>query len=196
MSARGTDTARLLLRAVVGGTMIAHGIRHARALDGTARWFGSIGFRQPELQARTSAAVEISAGAALLTGAATPAAAAAVIGTMAVAGRAVHLKNGYFIVDEDYECVLSLAAAAAATAALGPGPVSVDSLLRADRFSGARAALLAVGIGVGAAAAQLALFWRPPRAAEPEAPAGTRADDSPESTAAAEGSAITRDRAL
>jgi uncharacterized membrane protein YphA (DoxX/SURF4 family) len=106
VSARGIDTARLLLRAVVGGTMIAHGIRHARALNGTARWFGSIGFRQPELQARTSAAVEISAGAALLTGAATPAAAAAVIGTMAVAGRAVHLKNGYFIVDEGYEYVL------------------------------------------------------------------------------------------
>ena len=72
------------------------------------------------------------------TGTATPIAAAAVIGTMAVAGRAVHMKNGYFIVDEGYEYVLSLAAAAAATVALGPGAISVDSLLGADRFSGAR----------------------------------------------------------
>jgi len=27
--------------------MIAEGVRHGRTLDGTARWFGSIGFRQP-----------------------------------------------------------------------------------------------------------------------------------------------------
>ena len=184
MRAAGPDTARLLLRAVVGGTMIAHGIRHARTLDGTARWFGGIGFRQPRLQARVSAAVEIGAGGALLTGTATPLAAAAVIGTMAVAGRTVHLKNGYFIVDEGYEYVLSLAAAAAATAALGPGPVSIDSLLRADR-SGARAALFAVGLGVAGAAAQLAVFWRPPRPAGAETATAT----------AAEGE-ITQDRAL
>jgi putative oxidoreductase len=110
MKASGPETARLLLRAVVGGAMIAHGIRHGRTLDGTAHWFGGIGFRQPDLQARMSAAVEIGAGGALLTGTATPIAAAAVIGTMAVAGRTVHMKNGYFIVDEGYEYVLSLAA--------------------------------------------------------------------------------------
>jgi putative oxidoreductase len=184
MRAAGPETARLLLRAVVGGTMIAHGIRHGRTLDGTARWFGGIGFRQPDLQARVSAALEIGAGGALLTGTATPLAAAAVIGTMAVAGRTVHLKNGYFIVDEGYEYVLSLAAAAAATAALGPGPISVDSLLRADRFSGARAALFATGLGVAAAAAQLAVFWRPPRCAEAKPAAG------------AEEGEITQDRAL
>lgn len=173
MRAGGSDTARLLLRAVVGGTMVAHGIRHGRTLDGTARWFGGIGFRQPGLQARVSAAIEIGAGGALLTGTATPLAAAAVIGTMAVAGRTVHMKNGYFIVDEGYEYVLSLAAAAAATAALGPGPISVDSLLRADRFSGARMALFAAGLGVAGAAAQLAVFWRPPRPAEAEAATST-----------------------
>ena len=152
MKSSGSETARLLLRAVVGGTMIAHGIRHGRSLDGTARWFGGIGFRHPGLQARVSAALEVGAGGALLTGTATPVAAAAVIGTMAVAGRTVHLRNGYFIVDEGYEYVLSLAAAAAAVAALGPGPVSIDSLVRADRFSGARAALFAVGLGLAGAA--------------------------------------------
>jgi putative oxidoreductase len=178
MKASGAEAARLLLRAVVGGTMIAHGIRHGRTLDGTARWFGGIGFRQPELQARISAAVEIGAGGALLAGAATPLAAAAVIGTMAVAGRTVHLKNGYFIVDEGYEYVLSLAAAAAATAALGPGRVSVDSLLRTDRFSGARAALFAGGLGLAGAAAQLAVFWRPALPADADADADdTDADE-------------------
>ena len=196
MRAAGPETARLLLRAVVGGTMIAHGIRHGRTLDGTARWFGGIGFRQPGLQARVSAALEIGAGGALLTGTATPLAAAAVIGTMAVAGRTVHMKNGYFIVDEGYEYVLSLAAAAAATAALGPGGISIDSLLRADRFSGARAALFAGGLGVAGAAAQLAIFWSPPHRTEAEAAPGTRTDDSPASTAVVEDGAITPDRAL
>ena len=51
------DLTRLLLRTAIGGTMIAHGIRHARTLNGTAGWFESIGFRQPRLQAKLSAAV-------------------------------------------------------------------------------------------------------------------------------------------
>jgi putative oxidoreductase len=189
MKAGGPETARLLLRTVVGGTMIAHGVRHGRTLDGTARWFGGIGFRRPGLQARVSAAVEIGAGGALLTGTATPLAAAAVIGTMAVAGRTVHVKNGYFIVDEGYEYVLSLAAAAAAAAALGPGRISVDSLLRADRLSGAKAALLAVGLGAAGAVAQLAVFWRPPR------PAETAAAGPPPGSAGAGAVGVTADRA-
>jgi putative oxidoreductase len=61
----GTDVARLLLGATVGGTMIAHAVRHGRTLKGTAGWFGSIGFRRPELEA---AAVEVGAGAALAAG--------------------------------------------------------------------------------------------------------------------------------
>ena len=52
----GKDVASLVLRAAIGGTMIAHGVRHGRTLEGTARWFGSIGFKQPKLQAAASAA--------------------------------------------------------------------------------------------------------------------------------------------
>jgi putative oxidoreductase len=81
--------AQLMLRGALGGTMIAHGVRHARTLDGTARWFESIGFRPPRLQAQLSAAVEIGAGAALVAGAATPLAGSALVGTMAVAYRTV-----------------------------------------------------------------------------------------------------------
>src|SRR5690349_19162036 len=104
----GAEISRLVLRSVVGSTMIAHGVRHGRSLEGTARWFGGIGFREPKLQARLSAAVEVGAGAALLAGAATPVASAAVVGTMAVAARTVHVQNGYFVIDEGYEYVLAL----------------------------------------------------------------------------------------
>ena len=76
------DVAGIILRAALAGTMIAHGVRHARTLEGTAGWFGSIGFDKPELQARASAAVEIGSGAALALGLATPLSASAVVGTI------------------------------------------------------------------------------------------------------------------
>jgi putative oxidoreductase len=159
----GTDVARWALRAVIGGTMIAHGVRHARTLDGTAGWFSSIGFREPRLQAVASAVVEVGAGAALVVGAATPLAASAVVGTMGVAARTVHLRNGFFVLNEGYEFVLNLGAASVALAALGPGRFSVDRALGLDgRSSGPRRAALAAGLGLAAAAAQLAVFWRRP----------------------------------
>jgi putative oxidoreductase len=164
----GRDVARLLLRLTVGSTMIAHGVRHGRSIDGTAGWFGSIGFREPRLQAQASAAVEVGAGAALILGAATPAAAAAVVGTMGVAARSVHHPNGFFIDGEGYEYVLNLGAAATALAALGPGRWSVDHALGADRrLSGPAVALATAGVGLGAAALQLAMFWRRPVPAPP-----------------------------
>ncbi|QTI70915.1 DoxX family protein [Gordonia polyisoprenivorans] len=159
----GTAVARLLLRTVVGSTMIAHGVKHGKSLDGTAGWFGSIGFRQPRLQAQLSAGVEVGGGAALLLGAGTPLAASVIIGTMGVAATSVHRPNGFFITSEGYEYVLNLAAASTAVAALGPGRYSVDSALGFDRkVGGGKAAALAVGLGIAGAAAQLAVFWRKP----------------------------------
>lgn len=163
------DVAGLVLRAAVGGTMVAHGIKHGRSLEGTAGWFGSIGFSQPKLQATASAAVETGAGAAVLAGAGTPLAAAAVVGTMAVAARAVHAENGFFITSEGYEYVLNLSAAAIALAAAGPGRFSVDHALGLDeKLKPWQGAALAAGVGLGAAAAQLAAFYRRPKP-EPEA---------------------------
>jgi putative oxidoreductase len=170
----GKDVASLVLRAAIGGTMIAHGVKHGRTLEGTAGWFGSIGFKQPKLQAAASAAVEVGAGSALLAGAATPLAASAVVGTLAVAARSVHLQNGFFITGEGYEYVLNLSTAAVALAAIGPGKFSVDRLLGLDgKLTPAQRAALAAGVGLAAAAAQLAVFWeRPkPKPAAPEEPA-------------------------
>jgi putative oxidoreductase len=166
----GKDVASLVLRAAIGGTMIAHGVRHGRSLDGTARWFGSIGFRHPKIQAAASAAVEVGAGAALVAGAATPLAASAVVGTMAVAAQSVHLPNGFFITGEGYEYVLNLSAASVALAAIGPGPLSVDRLLGLDaKLTGRQRAALAAGLGLTAAVAQLAVFWERPKPEQPAA---------------------------
>lgn len=159
----GGELARLLLRTAVGGTMIAHGVKHGRSIDGTAGWFGSIGFREPRLQARASAVVEIGAGAALVAGAGTPLAAAAVVGTMAVATHSVHRANGFFITAEGWEYVANLASASVALAGLGPGRWSVDRATGLDRrLNGAAAAAIAAGGGLLGAAAQLATFYRRP----------------------------------
>ena len=175
----GKDVASLVLRAAIGGTMLAHGVRHGRSLEGTAGWFGSIGFKQPKLQAAASAAVEVGAGAALIAGAGTPLAAAAVIGTMAVAARSVHLENGFFITAEGYEYVLNLSAAAIALAAIGPGSLSVDRLLDLhDKLTPLQRAGLAAGIGVAAAAVQLATFWERPKPQPAPAEAEAEAEAS------------------
>jgi putative oxidoreductase len=64
----GSEIVRVILRCLLGATFIAHGVRHGRTLEGTAGWFGSIGFRRPDLQAKSSTMVEVGAGAALSRG--------------------------------------------------------------------------------------------------------------------------------
>jgi 3-hydroxyisobutyrate dehydrogenase-like beta-hydroxyacid dehydrogenase/uncharacterized membrane protein YphA (DoxX/SURF4 family) len=160
----GRDVESLVLRAALGGTQVAHGISHVRNLDTTAGWLGSIGFKQPRLQAVATAAVEVGAGAALIAGAGTPLAAAAVVGTMAVAARSAHLENGFFITAEGYEYVLNLSAASVALAAIGPGNLSVDRLLGLhDKLTPMQRAGLAAVLGLAGAGAQLAAFWERPK---------------------------------
>lgn len=157
------EPARLILRAILGGTMIAHGVRHGRTLDGTTRWFASIGFRQARAQAAISSALEVGAGAALVTGLATPLAASAVVGTMAVAGQTVHRPNGFFVVDEGWEYVALVAAGATALASMGSGRFSIDRAVGLDRWgSPTGRALVAVGLGIGGAIAHLKAFWTRP----------------------------------
>ena len=161
--ARGGELARLVLRATLAGTMVAHGLRHWRSLEGTAGWFESIGFKQPRLQAQLSSVVEVGSGAAVALGLATPLAGSAVVGTMAVAYQTVHRPNGYFITKEGWEYVGFISAAAVALSALGAGRLSVDRLLQLHRIgSPATRALLTLVLGVAGAAAQLAAFWRKP----------------------------------
>ena len=168
MDAAGVSIAALLLRVTLGATMLAHGWNHiwgGGKIAGTSRWFGSIGFRAPRLQAWTASITELGAGALLLVGLFTPLAAAGVVGTMVVALLANHLKNGFFIFrkGEGYEYVLMVAIVAVALGSLGGGQWSIDALLDLDIHGWAGAAL-AFGLGAGVGLAVLALFWRPRRA--------------------------------
>ena len=161
------DTGVLLLRVVVGLTMVAHGCNHlwgAGGLAGTTRWFASMGLRPPKLHAVLSGAGELIAGAALAIGLLTPLAAAFIIGTMVVAGITVHRRNGFFVFQEGYEYVLIIAVVCAVIGLLGPGAASVDRLLGIDDvLRGGVGLALTVGLGVLGATVLLTVTWRPAR---------------------------------
>jgi putative oxidoreductase len=161
--------ALLLVRVVVGITMIAHGINHWRGggrIEGTARWFTGLGLRHGKLQAWTSVVTEVGAGALLVIGLLTPLACAAVISVMLIAGILAHRPNGFFVFRDGYEYVLVLSVVSLALAMLGPGRLSVDAA-GGITLAGWAGGGVALGVAVVATAGMLATFWRPqPKQAE------------------------------
>lgn len=161
------DSAALILRVTLGVVMIAHGWNHVfgpGGVDGTARWFASMGLRPPRLHALASGWTEIGAGAALLLGVLVPLQCAAVVGVMAVALVTAHRKNGFFIFKpgQGWEYVAVLALAATALAVLGGGQASVDHAVGiADDLDGGVGLGLAAGLGLACAGGLLATCWRP-----------------------------------
>lgn len=165
------DVVITILRVWVGVVMVAHGLNHARSLEGTARWFAKVGFKSPKLNAWMSAGAELAMGAGLVAGLLTPFAAAGVAATMLVAFWSIHRFAGFFVFhrpDEGYEFVVTLTVAALVIASLGPGAFSLDAVLGLENFfDSTLGALVFVG-GLLAGAVQLAVFWRKPSADEKE----------------------------
>lgn len=163
------DGAALLLRAALGVVMLAHGWNHlfgAGGLDGTARWFGSMGLRPPRVHAAASGATELVAGAGLVLGLLTSLHAGAVVGVMTVALVTAHRGNGFFVFrpGQGWEYVAFLAVVATGLALIGPGAVSLDAALGIDgRLDGGVGLLLSAGLGLLGGAALLTLCWRPAR---------------------------------
>lgn len=155
--------ALLLVRVVVGITMIAHGYNHWRGggrIAGTARWFSGLGLRYGTLQAWLSVVTEIGAGALLVLGLLTPLACAAVISVMLVAGLLAHRRNGFFVFKDGYEYVLVLSVVCLALATFGPGRWSADAAAGIT-ITGWAGAGVALGVALVATAGMLATFWRP-----------------------------------
>jgi putative oxidoreductase len=157
------DAALLLVRLVVGLTMIAHGVNHWRGggrIPGTARWFSGLGLRHGTLQAWASVVTEIGAGALLVLGLLTPLACAAVVSVMLVAGILAHRPNGFFVFREGYEYVLVLGVVSVALAMLGPGRLSLDRAAGVE-VTGWAGGAVAVVVALVATSGLLAAFWRP-----------------------------------
>ncbi|MDV8071360.1 DoxX family protein [Rhodococcus sp. IEGM 1366] len=158
-----TDIALLIIRLIVGVTLILHGLNHAFGggkVAGTAEWFESLGMKYGKLQALLSIFVEILAGLALILGIFTPLAVASIISVMLVAGVTSHRNNGFFVFKDGYEYVLMIGIICVAVGVAGAGMISIDHLLgmNYDSWVGIK---ISVGLGVLGAAALLAIFWRP-----------------------------------
>jgi len=166
MSERDRDFAALALRLAIGPMLVAHGANKLfgkGGLEGTTRWFDSLGLTPPWLHARLAATTEVGAGALITLGAASPLPSAAAIGLMATAAATDHRGKGFFIFKGGWEYVAVVGAAATALAGLGSGRWSVDRLLGRTERSGPLVALAAAGLGLANAAALLAVSYRPAR---------------------------------
>jgi putative oxidoreductase len=158
----------LILRVAVGATMIAHGYNHVfrgGRIAGTGRWFESLGMKPGWFHAWLASITELAAGTGLVVGLLTPWAAGALIGTMVVAWITNHRHAGFFVFRrpvEGWEYLMNLVAALFAIASLGPGEWSLDNAIDYQP-SDWWGLIIALVIGLGGAAATLAVFWRPPR---------------------------------
>lgn len=163
------DAVAALLRITLGVVMVAHGWNHLLGpggIEGTARWFGSMGLRPPKVHALASALTELGAGVALVLGLLTGLQCGAVVGIMAVAYVTAHRTNGFFVFKpgQGYEYVAVLGLVATALAILGPGEWSVDHALGIDDdLDGFVGLALSAGVGLAGAAGLLVTSWRPTR---------------------------------
>jgi putative oxidoreductase len=168
LSENSYNIGMLIIRLVVGLTLVAHGWNHlfgGGRIEGAARWYGSMGLKPPVIQAWMSVIFEFAAGVGLAIGFLTPLAAAAGVGLMVVAGVVAHRPNGFFVFKEGYEYVLMIAVLALAIALLGPGKWSLDHAFgfwKHTIFQGGWAFLIALVLGLGGAIALLVTSWTPP----------------------------------
>jgi putative oxidoreductase len=173
---------RLLLRLSVGGFFFGHGTQKlfgwfgGHGLDATSQMFEGLGMRPGRRNAVAAGVAEAGGGAALALGVATPLAAGTITSVMLTAINRVHLKNGPWVTNGGYEYNAVLIAAVLALAEVGPGEVSLDHALGAER-TGPGWALLAAAIGLlGAVGADRAAAAYP---APPEPPAAGPSDSGP-----------------
>jgi putative oxidoreductase len=172
-----------ILRALIGGLFIGHGLQKLLGkfggfgIEGTGGWMESVGLRPGKLHATAAGAAETGGGALLIAGAATPLAASALTGSMTVAIVKVHGPNGLWSQNGGYEFPLTMIGALFAITADGPGVLSVDR-----RNWGTPWALAAIAAGVGGGLAAIEFANRQP---EPQPQPDTAEQPAPEPVASA-----------
>lgn len=166
-----------LLRWIVGALFFGHGTQKlfgwfgGGGLEGTAGFFENLGLRPGRRHATAAGAAEAGGGALMALGLLTPAAAAALIGTMFTAIRKVHFAKGPWVTDGGYEYNLVLMAVMVGLADVGPGDFSLDHALGTE-VKGPLVALLALAGGIAGATVMTEV------ASEPGSTGPERADAS------------------
>lgn len=151
---------RLLLRVVIGGIFLGHGLQKLTGafggpgLSGTEKMMESTRMYPTSRNALAAALTETVGGAGIILGAGMPAATALTTSAMATAVRKVHARNGFWNAKGGYEFNLALVASTTALTIDGPGPLSVDAALGKHRW-GVFWGL--VGLGAGLLASSFAI---------------------------------------
>jgi putative oxidoreductase len=171
------DFGKLLVRMVVGGFFVGHGLQKLRGsfggpgLEGTAAMMEALEMRPAKRNALAASLSETVGGAGIVLGLGTPFAAAALVGSMVTAVRKVHLAKGPWNAEGGWEYNAVLIAVVAGLTNDGPGDLSVDALVGKSRW-GLPWALFALVAGFAGSAAAIEAGKRmPPEVATDEAAA-------------------------
>src|SRR4051812_41819663 len=146
------DGAALVLRLGVGLIFAVHGAQKLFGWWGGSGFAGwqavmtRMGFRPGWLFAAISAAAELVGGLSLAIGLLTPLAATVLVAQSIVIIFAAHWARGFFNRDNGYEFPLALVSGVVATLLLGPGEVSIDSLIGFGLGPEVRVGLVALGV--------------------------------------------------
>ena len=125
----------LLVRLVFGLTFAAHGAQKlfgwfsGHGIEGTGRFFESIGIKPGRPLAALAGAGELLSGLLFAAGLLTPLAALVMVSVMLVAMKTVTGKNGYWITANGTEYSVAILTVALGVALTGPGSYALDALL-------------------------------------------------------------------
>lgn len=157
-------TGKLVVRVVVGGLFVGHGLQKLKGwfggsgLEGTEKMMDATGMHPPRAQAVVAGATEAGAGAMLAAGFLTPLASAGIVGVMTTAIRKVHAEKGVWNAQGGWEYNAVLMASAFALAE-SPGRLSLDAAMGRSRW-GFGWALGALAAGLAGSAAAIAFGKR------------------------------------
>jgi putative oxidoreductase len=127
------DAGLLMLRVIVGGTFLVHGIDKLIDLSATESYFASLDIPAPGLMAPFVAVTETAGGALLLLGLATRLVGPALAGDMLVALLTEHIGDGFFADEGGIEFPLLLGSASVVLVLTGAGRFSTDAAFGVER---------------------------------------------------------------
>jgi putative oxidoreductase len=172
---------RLAARVVIGGLFVGHGTQKlfgwfgGPGIEGTEQMMGALRLHPTRPNAVAAGVTETTGGALLVAGAATPLAAAGLIGTMITAIRKVHKPQGPWVAEGGWEYNAVLIAALMSLVDTGPGELSVDALRGKDEW-GPLWALGGLALGAAASSAVVSLGGR--KTPTPDDAAGSPEDST------------------
>jgi putative oxidoreductase len=162
------DAGQLILRVVVGGVVLAHGLQKLGMLGGggvagTTGFMASLKFTPSRPWALIVTLAETVGASLMILGFLGPIGPGIVAADLIVAVIAFHAPKGFWNNEGGYEYVSVIAAGALATALTGHGAYSLDAVLRLTYPDWLLPAwLIAVAVGAVAAMASRSMGAKPP----------------------------------